>query len=86
MKIEIPDSSIIKIDGEDCIKVWEFYDAPKKLQELSGHGGDEDWIAFVPEKYKDMYIPWLESGSSFGCCAVSEHKVLNGKVYIGAHA
>lgn len=36
---------------KDChqIKIWRFEDAPQSLRELSGMGGDEDWIAVIPE-------------------------------------
>jgi hypothetical protein len=68
------------------IKVWAFYDAPKELQALSPHGGDEDWLALVPPNYPSGYISWLQSGSSFGCCDVSVHVTDLGTVYIGAHA
>ena len=67
------------------IKVWRFEDAPEKYKALSDHGGDEDWLAFVPETMKDRYIPWMDDGSSFGCCRVSEHTVDGGVVRIGAH-
>ena len=76
-------------DGYACgtpILVWRFYDAPKEYQGLSPHGGDEDWIALVPNSMSGDYIGWLEPGSRFGCCDVSEHKVDSGTVYIGAHA
>lgn len=69
------------------ILVWPFEDAPKEYQDLSPHGGDEDWIALVPARLVDSYIGWLESGSSFGCCDVSKHPLPNGDVaHIGAHA
>lgn len=73
---------------DKTILVWRFEDAPEKYSKLSGHGGDEDWLAFVPNSLKDEWIPWLESGpsSGFGCCDVSEHPVDGGIVYIGAHA
>lgn len=65
--------------------IWEFYDAPGELRSLSNHGGDEDWLALLPE---GMTQPsWMESGGSFGCCSVSEHPLADGRtVYIGAHA
>jgi len=68
------------------IMVWRFYDAPKEFQDLSGHGGDEDWLAFVPNASGDEWIGWLESGSSFGVSEVTRHPVHGGIVYIGAHA
>jgi len=30
------------------ITVWRFREAPKSLQLLSTHGGDEDWLAVAP--------------------------------------
>jgi len=68
------------------IRIWKFTDAPQVLQELSPHGGDEDWLALVPWPYSEQYIGWLESGGSFGCCDVSEHKLEGAVVYIGAHS
>ena len=67
------------------IIIWSFYEAPGELRCLSRHGGDEDWIALVPA---DMEQPsWMESGTRFGCCNVSEHTFEDGRqVFIGAHA
>jgi hypothetical protein len=67
------------------ISIWSFEDAPKKYQRLSEHGGDEDWLAFIPEQILDRYMPFLES-PTFGCCEVSVHPVPGGEVRIGAHA
>ena len=63
------------------IKVWRFCDAPIVYQHLSEHGGDEDWLAFVP-----FGIPIPGWADALGCCSVSEHDVLHGTVLIGAHA
>jgi hypothetical protein len=68
-----------------AIIVWEFHNAPEEYQRLSGHGGDEDWLAFVPDSLKDAYIGWIDGGN-FGCCDVSTHPVDGGVVKIGAHA
>lgn len=66
------------------ILVWPFYDAPEELRRLSPHGGDEDWLAFVPA---DQETPaWLAEGTPFGVCDVAEIPVKNGRVFIGAHA
>lgn len=72
------------VQGQALI-IWSFYDAPGELRCLSRHGGDEDWIALLPA---DMSQPsWMESGTSFGCCDVSEHDLPDGRrVFIGAHA
>lgn len=76
---------------KDAIKVWKFNDAPEYLRNLSNNGGDEDWLAVIPPGYKDEWIPWMESGSEFGCCCVDEYDypslTLKGfKVRIGSHA
>jgi RimJ/RimL family protein N-acetyltransferase len=75
------------------IQMWRFYDAPKDLQQLSGHGGDEDWIAHVPKEYEDEFFVEfafthnLGNLHPFGCCDISRHDLPNGDVvYIGAHA
>lgn len=68
------------------ILVWRFYEAPQDFQGLSGHGGDEDWVAFVPAAFGDDWIGWMDSGTPFGCCDVSRHPIDGGVVYIGAHA
>lgn len=71
------------------IRIWRFEDAPEELQELSRRGGDEDWIALVPPKLADEDIPWLDSGTAFGCCDVSRHvhpELPEYIVYIGSHA
>ena len=69
------------------ILVWRFHEAPIELRDLSPHGGDEDWLAVIPP---DMEVPnWIDSGSAFGACDVSEHAhpTKDGwKVCIGAHA
>jgi len=71
------------------IKVWKYYDAPIELRSLSTNGGDEDWIALVPIEWANDYISWLEEGSSFGCCDVSDYTHPNYSGYlikIGSHA
>jgi len=73
------------------IKVWQFYDAPKRYQKVASQGGDEDWLAFVPYGFtgvKDKhepYIPWLEVGG-FGCCNVQWIEVKKGWLVVGTHS
>ena len=74
------------MNEERMIKVWRFYDAPVEYQELSPHGGDEDWLAFIPEKLAQQWIGWIDGGTAFGCSDVSCHTVPGGEVRIGAHA
>lgn len=66
--------------------LWNWADAPEEFRQLSGHGGDEDYVMFVPT---GVEAPWSVTGgggSWFGCCDISEHPVVDGIVYIGAHA
>jgi hypothetical protein len=69
------------------ISVWQWEDAPAEFRALSEHGGDEDWVALVPSELADVWIGWLESGTTFGVCHVSKHPLPDGRViHIGAHA
>jgi hypothetical protein len=76
----------------DAITVWRFPDAPEEFRKLSPHGGDEDWLAFVPAELvnyagvslDEFPAPWLES---LGVCDTSCSKLPDGScVFIGAHA
>lgn len=75
---------------KNTIKIWRFEDAPKKFQNLSTNGGDENYIAFIPDSYlKDNYdsIPsFFEEGTSFGICCVEKIKIKNGTILIGSHS
>lgn len=80
---EIMDA-IVLYDRHTTILVWQWEHAPDALRSLSPHGGDEDWVAFIPT---GLARPaWTEEGSSFGCCCVSETETPKGLVLIGAHA
>lgn len=69
------------------ILVWRFYNAPPEFQVLSTHGGDEDWIAFIPSSCTADLPTWAEPGTPFGVSDVSEHRLPDGSmVLIGAHA
>jgi len=69
----------------NAILVWAWADAPDEYKQYSPHGGDEDWVAFIPEG-TDTYIPWMHVGTPFGISGVSEHVVRGGIIRIGAHA
>lgn len=70
-----------------AVFVWSYYDAPQVYRHLSPHGGDEDWLAWIPPALAEEDYPWMASGSFFGCCDVSEHELADGAlVRIGAHA
>lgn len=74
------------MEDSKMIRVWRFRDAPQEYRYLSGHGGDEDWVAFIPEEISGGWIGWAETGTPFGCCDVEEHIVDGGVVRIGAHS
>jgi len=81
---------LLRREAEDAtapITVWPFYDAPLELRALSDHGGDEDWLALVPARFRFNMPAWLESGTRFGVCDVSEHVLQDGRIVcIGAHS
>ena len=80
------------------IQVWRFHDAPAELRALSDHGGDEDWLALIPEYF--VGEAWVDAAMSdeyphphnmamqeFGCSSISIHELPDGsQVRIGAHA
>lgn len=69
-----------------AILVWPFHDAPEEFKMISPHGGDEDWVAYIP---KGMSRPeWTREGTPFGCSSVTEHQCLidGSLILIGAHA
>ena len=74
------------MSGSTPIKVWRFHNAPEEYKMLSPHGGDEDWLAWVPKEIDAEWILWMDGGSPFGVCSVSTHHVRDGVVKIGAHA
>jgi hypothetical protein len=69
---------------EKAIIIWRFEDAPEEFKKLSPHGGDEDWVAFVPKHLVDKHISWMQNESSFGF-DVSKHIVEDGVIKISAH-
>jgi len=70
------------------IKIWRFDSAPEKYKNYFD-SSDADWLAFIPSevlKEEGDYIPFLEEGTSFGCCCVEKKKVKDGEVWLGYHA
>ncbi len=39
----------------NAIILWRFEDAPAYLRKLSTHGGDEDWLAIIPDSVGNEY-------------------------------
>lgn len=78
---------------ENCIKIWRFYHAPARYAGLSDHGGDEDWVAFVPTSMLDDPLLegdgidfYLGDETPFAPCRAQKVAVPGGLVIIGAHA
>jgi hypothetical protein len=71
---------------DNHIKVWRFINAPPELQALAQSGGDEDWLALVPDNIEQEqdYIAWIWGGH-FGRCSVDEYPIAGAMVYIGCH-
>ena len=75
--------TVLAHDKLTMIRLWRFQDAPLRYRELSAHGGDEDWVMYVPDGCNaDTYR--LEQ--AIGICDTSVIAVAGGMVYIGAHA
>ena len=74
------------------IRIWPFEYAPQRFQEFSASGGDEDWVAFVPDwVVKEMGVPgFLWDATPFGNKVqeidVDDEEFGSGKVLIGSHA
>lgn len=73
----------------DYVKVYKFQNAPKHYQELSGHGGDEDYIiAMSPESWEDYSTERIVDRLTV--CDYEQHEVEEDEqkilVFITAHA
>lgn len=76
-------AALLTDDG--AIRVWDWESAPESLRELSAHGGDEDWLAWVPAG--KQWPSWAYSGSAFGVADVDSFELPDGStVLIGAHS
>lgn len=45
------------IYSQPNINIWRWQDAPQEYMELSGHGGDEDWVVYAPVELVGQYLP-----------------------------
>ncbi|VVB53015.1 Uncharacterised protein [uncultured archaeon] len=64
--------------------LWKFRDAPIELQELSEHGGDEDYILVVPNGVNAPV--WADEPGPLGSSSVQVIIRESYTIYIGAHA
>lgn len=77
-----------KTRREAAIRLWRFDDAPEWMQSLSQNGGDEDWVAHVPNESVNTDGPWNRSTHDwFGCAGIEHYLQPDGSiVHIGSHA
>jgi len=82
------DADTPNVTARDAVRVWRHGQEPSAWAGLTHLGGDEDWVAYVPERILVTDpLSWLQEGSSFGCFAVEQRAVGDGGVlFIGAHA
>ena len=77
------------MNAPNHIQIWQWEDAPEELKALSTNGGGEEWVALIPPKLAEEWIPWLDEFTPFApvCLEVHEHPKLPGyKVRIGCHS
>lgn len=73
----------------DHISVFPWANAPKEWKALSTHGGDEDWLAFIPRKCVGSTAADAIEGMAICDCQEVELRTegkLLGLILIGAHA
>ncbi len=70
------------------ITIWYFQDAPQEYQDLSTHGGDEDYVMLVTGIMHESFLPdSIVRRGLLGASSTDKHDLPNGDiVYIGAHA
>lgn len=79
-------SEVHVVAPKNALVTWSFHEAPEAFRALSPHGGDEDWLTWAPPGFPH-YISWIDEGTPYGCCSVSEAELADGaRIYIGAHA
>lgn len=77
---EVPD---VLVPQGNPILVWRFYQAPVWMASLSPHGGDEDWVAYLPPEYDGEFVWWT---NKLGYHVSAHYLADGGRVLIGAHA
>lgn len=68
-----------------CINVWRFDDAPAAYKKLSDHGGDEDWVVFIPAGIECLPLE-IDTYYVQGWGHVCRAELADGAVLIFAHA
>lgn len=55
-------ADIRTLTEKDVVLFWPYDTAPRELQDLSPHGGDEDWIVICSPKMEDDSLVFRECG------------------------
>lgn len=69
---------------DKAILVWRFEDAPEVYRAMSTNGGDEDWIAFVPDALREAWVSWMDY-LTYHCGTPEEVEVPGGVIRIWSH-
>jgi hypothetical protein len=72
--------------GSLPILLWRYEEAPLSYKETGDNGGDEDWVAFVPD---GVEVPWWieqDGGTHFAVCESKEFAVEGGRIFVGSHS
>ena len=75
---------VARIKQPKMVCVWDFYVADKSLRVLSEHGGDEDWVIFVPSGLEEPN--WIYSAPFYHDPQKIELGSDCGTIYISAHS
>jgi hypothetical protein len=78
------DKARLEADVKPSIQIWEWDDAPEAYKLTNGC--DKDWVAYIPAYLVNRPMLWMDSGTAFGPCDVTDHTLPDGSlVRIGAH-
>lgn len=68
----------MNVGVNSAINIWHYDHLPGEIKEIMQLNAisdcDLDWVALMPEIYKDMWINWLE-GPAFGCSDVKRYPI-----------
>lgn len=78
------DSAVDQYEQSDHIKIWDSRTVPLEIRRYIATLDDADWVAVVPPRYEDCYIPFL-SNDSFGCCNIIRCVMGRCIIYVGYH-
>jgi hypothetical protein len=69
--------------------VWRFDQAPAALRDLFQQGGDEDYLAIIPDALETDWVTFNEevfNNASFGCAHISRYECPPFVILVGTHS